>query len=95
MTGPEQPHDFLSPSIRVTYLDGEAVLLDLASQRYYEANPTASAILAALHAGTGREGAIDRLVGAFEVDRADATISVDAFINELRTAGLLVPATPQ
>lgn len=95
MTGPQRPDASLSPSIRVTYLDGEAVLLDLASQRYFEANSTASAILAALHAGAGREGAIDRLVGAFEVDRATATSSVDAFITELRTAGLLVPAPPR
>lgn len=94
MTDPGHPDASLSSSIRVTYLDGEAVLLDLASQRYYEANPTASAILAALHAGSGREGAIDRLVGAFEVDRAAASMSVDGFIGELRTAGLLRPYTP-
>jgi hypothetical protein len=93
MTGPDHPHASLSSSIRVTYLDGEAVMLDLASQRYYEANPTASTILAALHEGTGREGAIDSLVGTFEVDRATATASVDMFIEELRRAGLLTLPT--
>ena len=66
------PRDPLSVSMNIpsevlaAHLGDEAVLLDLTGKRYYRLNETAAVVFRALEEGEGREGAIRRLIAAFE-----------------------------
>ena len=87
------PADVLS-----AHLGDETVLLDLNSKRYYRLNESAATIYRALEEGAGREGAIKRVLEAFEIDEATATAAVDEMLTNLETKKLLEmpdPDTPR
>lgn len=89
---PHRPLAVPSPDALVATLDAEAVLLDLASKRYFQLNATGTAIWEAVAAGCDRDATIARLVAAFEVTPAAAAAAVDAFVAELRVRGLVADA---
>ena len=78
------PSDVLSRE-----LNGEAVLLDLRSGRYYGLNATGAVIWAGLLDGLDRDRIAERLVEAFEVEPAPALADTDAFVTMLLDAGLV------
>jgi hypothetical protein len=83
-----------SPDVVVREIDGEAVLLDLASGRYFGLNAVGTRAWTALAAG----GSVDEAVAAVaaEFDAPDAEIAADiaALVSELLARGLLTPAAP-
>ena len=66
-----------------------AVLLHLASKRYYSLNETGAFIWQALEDGQNISDIVARLLEQFEVDRGEAQQSVDRLLGELGDAGLI------
>lgn len=81
----------LSDRARLAELHGEAVVLHLATGRYFAANATGTALLKALATPGGAtvEGLVEGLVRDHGADRARAAADVDAWVARLREAGLL------
>lgn len=75
--------------VLAAHLGDEAVLLDLSAKRYYRLNETAAVVFRALEEDEGRDGAIRRLIGAFEVSEPDAASAVDALLADLAARGLV------
>jgi len=75
--------------VLAAHLGDEAVLLDLNGKRYYRLNESAAVVFRALEDGEEREGAIRRLVAAFDVSESDASSAVDALLADLAARGLV------
>ena len=71
------------------HLEGEAVLLDLDTKRYYRLNATGARIWKALEQGLEPQQIVDALVAEFEVDEATARSEVDRALSDLRARGLV------
>ena len=73
-------------------VEGELVALDLRESRYLAINRSGQILWGALaeEEGATRDELIERLAGAFEIDRERAAADVDAFTGELESRDLLV-----
>ena len=78
------PEDVLSRD-----LDGEAVLLDLRSGKYFGLNGTGARVWSLLKDGLERPEIAKILCDEFEVDEDHARADVDAFIGALVERGLI------
>ena len=78
-----------SADVLVAHLEGEAVLLDLTSKRYFRLNSTSAAIWRAMEEGKSPSEIVDVLLEGFDVDREMATRAVDDTLTELSERGLL------
>jgi hypothetical protein len=78
------PSDVLSRD-----LDGEAVLLDLRSGRYFGLNGTGARVWALLKDGLERVDIAEQLVEEFDVDVDTARADVDAFVDTLIERALI------
>jgi hypothetical protein len=79
--------------VLAAHLGDEAVLLDLNAKRYYRLNESAAVVFRALEEGEGRDGAIRRLIAAFEVSESDAASAVDALLADLAARKLVARPT--
>ncbi|HVL90600.1 MAG TPA: lasso peptide biosynthesis PqqD family chaperone [Actinomycetota bacterium] len=70
-------------------LDGEAVLLDLRSGRYFGLNGTGAVVWSMLKDGAEREQIAHQITEEFAVDLVRARADVDAFIESLVGRGLI------
>ena len=86
----------LRPSADVIFreLDGEAVLLDLASGRYFGLNAVGTRAWTLLAAGTALDAAVAALAAEFDAPAAEITADVNALVSDLVARGLLVAAAP-
>jgi hypothetical protein len=75
--------------VLAAHLGDEAVLLDLSAKRYYRLNESAAVVFRALEEGEGRDGAIRRLIAAFEVSESDAAGAVDTLLADLAARRLV------
>jgi hypothetical protein len=71
-------------------VEGELVALDLRDARYLAVNRTGQVLWEALTEGATRDHLVDRLAGAFDVERSRAAADVDAFTSDLESRDLLV-----
>lgn len=78
----------VDPRLAWQLVGDEVVILDVASGKARGLNPVASFIWARLEK-ENPEGICAALQREFEVDEATARRDVDAFVEELRTLGLL------
>jgi hypothetical protein len=76
-------------------LDGQAVLLDLESSAYFEANAVATVVLGALSEPKTRDELLAIVVEHFEVSAADADADLDDFLAHLEAHGLLLWDGPE
>jgi hypothetical protein len=81
----------IAPDVLAAHLGDEAVLLDLNAKRYYRLNESAAVGFRALEEGEGRDGAIRRLIAAFDVGASDAASAVDALLADLSSRRLVTP----
>jgi hypothetical protein len=81
----------IAPDVLAAHLGDEAVLLDLNAKRYYRLNESAAVVFRALEEGEGRDGAIRRLIAAFDVGATDAASAVDALLADLSSRRLVTP----
>lgn len=72
-------------------VDGEVVALDLDSSTYFGTNRSGSVLWMRLADGATRSELVRSLTDAFDVDEDRAKAEVDAFVEDLRTRGLLEP----
>ena len=79
-----------SHDVLAAHLDGEAVLLDLSTKRYFRLNATGAAIWRELEAGRPTEEIVETLIDRFDVDRATATKAVEDTVVDLTRRGLLL-----
>ena len=79
-----------SPDVIFRDLEGEAVLLDLASGRYFGLNPVATRIWVQLNDGTSVDGVIAAIIEEFDGDPDEIARDVAALVEELASRGLLV-----
>lgn len=73
-------------------IDGEAVVLHLATGKYYAMNRTASRIWQLLRDGVALEGISWTISREFSIDLARARADIEALSAELQARGLLVSA---
>lgn len=71
-------------------LDGQAVLLDLASGKYLGLNETGAIVWALLLQGTEPSEVANRLARTFSVELEAAQSDVDRFIADLMQRGFIV-----
>lgn len=71
-------------------VEDEEFWLDLEAGRFYSVNETGAAILAAWREGARTpEELVEKLTAGFQVSAADARSSVDAFLADAKSRGLL------
>ena len=78
-----------APEVRTTRVDGDAVLLDLETERYFSLNRTGSTAWEALEAGGTGEEAVRAVMRRFDVPEDRARADVQALLSRLSGAGLL------
>ena len=84
----------LSPKASFAELDGEAVVLELKSGRYFTVNRTGVLLLRLLSTGTNRAALEGALVTAYGIDAPAARRDVDAWLARLEEGGLLLREAP-
>jgi hypothetical protein len=70
-------------------VDGRVVGLDLRSSRYFSLNQSAAVLWEELEEDVERDDLARCLVERFGIERAHADADVEAFLNEMRSSGLL------
>jgi hypothetical protein len=83
-----------SPDVVWRDLEGEAVLLDLASGTYFGLNDVGTRIWRLLEAGESLARIAEALAEEYEVSGEQAARDAEALVTELRGRGLLVEAPP-
>jgi len=86
---PEQAQSRIRDDILTAQLQGEAVLLDLQTKRYYRLNATGAMIWKGLQDLLQSREIVDVLVQEFEVDRATAQAETERTLDDLRAHGLI------
>ena len=87
------------PKLRADALDwrtveGEIVALDVRTSTYLAVNRSGARLWPMIVQGTDHEALVDRLVSDYDVNAAQATADVGAFLDLLGERGLLEPAPP-
>ncbi len=78
-----------SADVLVAHLEGEAVLLDLTTKRYFRLNSTSAAIWRAVEEGKSRDEIVQALLDAFDVDESVVSSAVNDTLAELHARGLI------
>ena len=86
---PGEPTMNIRDDVLAAHLEGEAVLLDLQTKRYYRLNATAARIWKGLEQALGPPQIVDALVDEFAVDAATAQAAMDRALEDLRLRGLV------
>ncbi len=81
-----------NPEVVVTELEDGAVLLNMESRLYYSLNNSALEIWHLLDSPAESQEIAQRLAGQVEVDEAQATEAVSAFLTELQNERLVIVA---
>jgi hypothetical protein len=90
MGGPPRGAVRQPPDVLVQQLpEDELVLLDLVNEEYFGLDTTGTAMWLALTETGDVDGALDRLLGEFDVDREVLRDDLDAFVTRLCDRGLL------
>ena len=84
----------LSADVIFRELDGEAVLLDFASGRYFGLNAVATRVWTMLAAGSSVEDAVSAVAAEFDAPREEVARDVETLIADLVSRGLLVDGAP-
>jgi Coenzyme PQQ synthesis protein D (PqqD) len=79
-----------NPQVIHETIDGETIVIDLASGTYYSLQGAGPVIWNAIAAGESPDQVADRLAVAYP-DEPDAAATVRSFVAELQAEGLLVP----
>ena len=88
MTSPSDVR--LSADVVFRELDGETVLLDFATGRYFGLNAVGTRLWTLIAEGTGIAAAIDAIAAEFDAPRDEVARDVEELVTELITRGLLV-----
>lgn len=78
-----------SGDVLVQEVGGEAVLLDMASERYFGLDPVGARIWALLGEQDGLQGVYDRLCEEYDADPELIRTDLLALLDQLSSAGLI------
>jgi hypothetical protein len=70
-------------------VEGEVLALDVDAATYIAANESGTVLWERLAEGATRDQLVDALLEAYEIERPQAEMDVEAFVAELRSRGLL------
>jgi hypothetical protein len=84
--GIEGVHDHV---VCTEFNNGEGVLVDLNTKRYYQLNETATIVWQAVERGLSVDRIAEELESIYEVSREHASASVNRIVNEFRIQKLL------
>ena len=79
-----------SPRVLIQHLDDEAVLLDLRTDSYFSLNEVAARFWQLLADDEDLDACLARLTAEYEIDEATLRSDIEALVEELLAAGLLV-----
>lgn len=79
------------PDVLARVLEGEAVLLDLASGSYFGLNDVGTRAWELLGAPHTLDALVDRLLDEYDVERAVLTADLRRWLEELAARGLVTP----
>ena len=83
-----------APDVLTQEVEGELVLLDLAGERYWALDDIGARCWQLLVLHGEREAVLTALLAEFEIDEATLRSDVDALIEQLGSAGLIVVSAP-
>lgn len=89
MSTPEGAPSRIRAHVLTAQLEGEAVLLDLHTKRYFRLNATAARVWKGLEDLLTLQQIVEALVQRFEVDRAVAQAETDRVLEDFRARGLI------
>lgn len=81
-----KPHAHI---VATEFEEGESVLVDLDTKRYYQLNETATLIWQALAAGRSKDDIVGSLMSVYDVTNEDAGKSVDEVVEHLKAHRLV------
>ncbi len=88
---PEQRHFQTNPDVIMTEMeDGESVLLDVRTRKYYSLNDTGSLIWSLVVKGTDEDGIAVALTKSYDVEYSEAVREVREFVADCEKDGLIV-----
>ena len=79
----------LSKNVLAQEIDGETVLLDLASESFFGLDEVSTRVWQLLSEGVGRDRVIDTLLDEYDVDREVLEKDVGELLQRLAEAGLV------
>jgi hypothetical protein len=79
----------LSKDVLAQEIDGETVLLDLASESFFGLDEVSTRVWQLLNEGAGREQVIETLLSEYDVERAVLEKDVSDLLDRLADAGLV------
>jgi hypothetical protein len=79
----------ISKDVLAQELEGETVILDLASESYFGLNEVGTRIWALVEEGQSREAVVDTLVDEYDVERDVLEKDVSELLDQLNEAGLI------
>ena len=79
----------ISKDVLAQEIDGETVLLDLASESFFGLDPVSTRVWQLLNEGADREQLIDTLLAEYEVERPMLEKDVADLLDRLDEAGLI------
>ena len=71
-------------------LDGEVIILDVPSGRYFGINDVGAVVWGLLDGTHDRDAIVDAVTAEFDIDRNTAAADLDALLAQLVDAGLVV-----
>jgi hypothetical protein len=79
-----------APSVVAEIIDGEAVIMDLASGHYFSTQHVGCDIWRGVEGGSSQSAIVESLLESFEVDETEVAPAVDAFLRDLLERKLIV-----
>jgi hypothetical protein len=89
MATPAEAPNRIPAHVLTAQLEGEAVLLDLQTKRYFRLNATAARVWNGLEHLLTLQQIVEALVQEFEVNRAEAQAETDRVLEDFRARGLI------
>ncbi len=84
-------HSYVTnPNAMHETIDGETIVIDLASGTYYSLRGSGPAIWNALASGSSRDAIVERLAAAYEAPREEIAGAAEAFLARLEEEQLIV-----
>ncbi len=83
-----------APDVLFQEVEGELVLLDLAGERYWALDDVGARCWQLLLEHGERDAVLAALLAEFDVEEATLRSDVDALIEQLESAGLIVESAP-
>jgi Coenzyme PQQ synthesis protein D (PqqD) len=80
-----------NPDVVFRDLDGEAVILDLASGTYFGLNDVGTRVWQLITDGSDEAQIVDVIASEYDADRATIAADVTRLLNDLRARRLIVP----